>query len=132
MATIKAALLDTHTFLWTIFEPERLSRAVTKLLKNPEISLHLSAASIWEIAVKHGKGKLYAPESLIDVNVIELGLVPLSISSHHVRRISYLPQLPKHKDPFDRMLAAQSIVEHLPLITADKAFCEYEGIKVIW
>ncbi|MGH9625816.1 MAG: type II toxin-antitoxin system VapC family toxin [Bryobacteraceae bacterium] len=128
-------LLDTHTFLWAIFEPERLSKAVRSWLTNPDMALHLSVASVWEMELKHRKGKLNADASLVDANIQDLGVFPLPISLRHVRALGALngsAAAAKHKDPFDRLIAAQAIAEKLPLVTADPVFAEYSDIRVRW
>lgn len=135
VATTEALLLDTHAFLWAIFEPERLSEAVRRWLTNPKIALHLSVASVWEIEIKHSKGRLDADASLVEADIRDLGVSPLPISLPHVRALGALngsAAAAKHKDPFDRLIAAQAIVEKLPLVTADPVFAEYSEITVRW
>jgi PIN domain nuclease of toxin-antitoxin system len=131
VAITEALLLDTHTFLWAIFEPERLSKLVQRLLSNPRVKLHLSVASVWEMELKHRKGKLNAEPTVVDANMLELGIQPLAITVPHVRALATLTGA-GHKDPFDRLIAAQAIVENLPLITVDSAFAEYGQVKVQW
>jgi PIN domain nuclease of toxin-antitoxin system len=124
-------LLDTHTFLWAIFEPERLSGRVRRWLANPAQTLYLSVASVWEIELKHRKGKLQAEPSVVDRHMTALGIQALVITVTHVRTLATLEQA-GHKDPFDRLIAAQAVVEDLPLVTADPAFAEYTQVKVKW
>jgi len=134
-ATTEALLLDTHTFLWAIFEPERLSGAVRRLLANPQIRLYLSVASVWEIELKHRKGKLSAEPAVVDASMRELSVYPLAIALLHIRALATLETRggsAGHKDPFDRLIAAQSVVENLPLVTADAAFAAYAQVKVRW
>ncbi|MBV8807204.1 MAG: type II toxin-antitoxin system VapC family toxin [Acidobacteriaceae bacterium] len=131
MANTEALLLDTHTFLWAIFDPDRLSRAVRRWLVNPDVILHLSVASVWEIELKHSKGKLNADASTVDANARELGIRSLPITVPHVRALATLAR-PGYKDPFDRLIAAQAAVENLPLVTADSAFAEYPQIEIRW
>lgn len=128
---ITRALIDTHTFLWAIFEPERLSARVHRWLVNPAVALHLSVASVWEMELKHRKGKLEAEPSVVDRYMAELGVHPLVITVAHVRTLASLER-GGHKDPFDRLIAAQAVTENLPLITADAAFEEYSQVRVEW
>ncbi len=115
-------LLDTHTLLWAIGSPDLLSSRTRQFIKAPETRLWVSSASVWEIAAKHRLGPL--PEAgplLADVRyyVHRLGAESLAISMEHARLAGSLPQA--HRDPFDRILAAQSILERLPLMTSDRA-----------
>ena len=128
---ITEALLDTHAFLWAIFEPKRLSARVRRWLANPALTLHLSVASIWEMELKHRKGKLEAEPDVVDRHIAALGIQALAITVAHVRALAALAP-GGHKDPFDRLIAAQAIVENLPLITADPAFREYAQVSVAW
>ena len=133
MATIKALLLDTHTFLWSAVEPERLSRTARTLLKSIEATLYLSVASVWELSLKQHKGKLErATDVVVDGQMKALSILPLPISLEHIRALPGLPSLKGHKDPFDRLIAAQAIVENLPLVTGDPAFANYPQVKVRW
>ncbi len=124
-------LIDTHVFLWSIREPGRLSRKIAKLLTVDASHAVLSAASLWEIALKVRAGKLGMPdESNFFARHAEfLGLQMLPIQVRHVNRVFELPDY--HRDPFDRLLIAQAIVESLPIVTIDPAFRQY-GVKVIW
>jgi PIN domain nuclease of toxin-antitoxin system len=125
-------LLDTHAFLWAIAEPSRLSRRATKVVLNEENDLLLSAASIWEIVLKVESGKLRLPATAeyFDAHMSRLGIGSvLPVTPVHVYAITKLPAA--HRDPFDRLLAAQCRVEELTLLSADKAFRGYP-IKVVW
>ena len=119
-------LLDTHTLLWAIGSPDLLPHRTRKLIEDPETRLWVSSASVWEMATKHRLGRL--PEAgplLADVGhyVQRLGADTLAISVEHARLAGSFPNA--HRDPFDRMLAAQSILEHLPLMTSDGAFDDF-------
>jgi PIN domain nuclease of toxin-antitoxin system len=125
------ALLDTPTFLWAISDDQKLSRLVQRTFTGPN-HLWLSAASIWEILIKVKAGKLPFPEPSGPYLVRKLAenrIEVLPIKLDHVLRIETLAV--HHRDPFDRILIAQSIEEKLPLITADPIFERYP-IDVIW
>ncbi len=129
---ITKALLDTHVFLWSALQPERLSPAAARLLRSPGVALYLSVASVWETSIKHRKGKLAAATRLVvDGQMEALTITPLAITVAHVWALESLSSS-GHKDPFDRLIAAQAIVENLPLVTADPAFREYAQVKVEW
>ncbi len=116
-------LLDSHTFIWSQYTPERLSENCKKILLDKRAVKFLSLVTIWELTIKQSIGKLslnFDWNQLIDYQSIEL--VQLSVP-----QILMMKQLPLiHRDPFDRLLIAQSIVEDLPLITADKEIQKYE------
>jgi PIN domain nuclease of toxin-antitoxin system len=125
------ALLDTHTFLWAIAEEGKLSRRAKQIYTGPH-DLWLSVASMWEIIIKMQAGKLPLPEPAgpylikkLAQNQIEL----LPISLDHVLGVETLPM--HHRDPFDRLLIAQSMEEGWPIITADPWFARYP-VEVIW
>ena len=125
-------LLDTHTFLWANNEEEQLSSIVKSLLSSGEHQLYLSVASPWEIQIKHQLGKLVLAkpiEELVNINRLENNIQVLPIELTH---ISYLAQLPQHhKDPFDRIIIAQAIIEHMTVITVDNSFANYP-VQVVW
>lgn len=125
------ALLDTHAFLWSISDDDRLSRKAQQIFTGSN-DLWLSVASIWEILIKVKSGKLPLPEPSGPYLVRELsenGIEVLPIKLDHVLRIENLTA--HHRDPFDRILIAQSIEEKLPLVTADPVFERYP-VKLIW
>lgn len=104
-----------------------MTPAARKLINDEDNELVFSAASLWEIAIKNGLGR---EDFAVDARVlrralIDNGYVELTISSEHAVAISQLP--PIHKDPFDRMLIAQSIVEGITLLTSDETVCRYSG-----
>jgi PIN domain nuclease of toxin-antitoxin system len=120
-------LLDTQVWLWMRAAPERLSRKSRTLVLSPDNELLLSAASAWEIAIKHGLGKLLLPEAPGDYVprlMASTGITPLSIQHRHALHVATLP--PRHRDPFDRILVAQSQLEGLPIMTADRSFSLYD------
>jgi PIN domain nuclease of toxin-antitoxin system len=124
-------LLDTHTFLWMDSEPEKLSQHVQELCQNPENTLLLSVVSIWEIQIKKqlGKLELRIPLSEIIREQQENGIEILAIESAHIFGLEALPN--HHKDPFDRLLISQAIVEGAILLSADPLIKQYP-LKVEW
>ena len=125
-------LLDTHVFIWWDSEPAKLSPRVLALCQDRENTLLLSVVSAWEIQVKIqlGKLKLHMPlarliESQQETNALEV----LPITLDHVLALDALPV--HHKDPFDRLLLAQSTVEDVVLVSKDSVFTNYP-VKVVW
>lgn len=120
-------LLDTHLLLWAAGDPGRLSPAARLMIESPDNELFFSAASLWEIAIKHG---LDRPDFQVDSRVLRRGLLDngykeLPITSEHAVAVEGLP--PIHKDPFDRILVAQATVEGITLITSDAVVKQYPG-----
>lgn len=120
-------LLDTHLLLWAAGFPDRLSGKAHALLEATESELFFSAASLWEIAIKRGLGRA---DFLVDVRLLRRGLLDngyeeLNITSEHALAVEGLPSL--HKDPFDRILVAQAMVEGITLVTADAQVAQYPG-----
>ena len=120
-------LLDTQVLLWAAGQPERLSAAARRQLSNPKNELLFSAASLWEIAIKHGLGR---EDFRVDPRILRRGLLDhgyteLPITSEHAVGVDALPDL--HKDPFDRILLAQALTEGITLITADAQLARYPG-----
>ncbi|HLH06496.1 MAG TPA: type II toxin-antitoxin system VapC family toxin [Terriglobales bacterium] len=120
-------LLDTHILLWAANEPKSLSKTARSLIENPEHELLFSAASIWEIKIKESLGR---EDFRVDVRILRRGLLDngyseLPITSEHAVNLDCLP--PSHKDPFDRILVAQAIVEGITLVTSDRALAGYPG-----
>jgi len=125
------ALLDTHTFLWAIAEEGKLSRRAQQIYTGPN-DLWLSVASVWEILIKARAGRLSLPESSGPYLVKKLakdGIEVLPITLDHVLKTEILPM--HHRDPFDRLIIAQSIEEGWPIVTADPWF-EHYPVDVIW
>jgi PIN domain nuclease of toxin-antitoxin system len=114
-------LIDTQCWLWMNASPERLSRETRALLLNPDTVRLLSAASIWEIGIKYHLRKLPLPVAPTDYVPARLALTkttPLPISVTHALRAGALPLL--HRDPFDRMIVAQALVEGVPVLSTDR------------
>jgi PIN domain nuclease of toxin-antitoxin system len=120
-------LLDTQLLLWAAGDPERLSAAAHRHLSDTKNDLMFSAGSLWEIAIKKSLGR---EDFVVDPRAFRLGLldngyVELPITSEHAVHVETLP--PLHKDPFDRLLLAQALVEGLTLLTADEQLARYRG-----
>ena len=124
-------LLDSHAFVWWLLDDKRLSpSAFSAIEQDPEV--FLSAVTAWEIAGKVRTGKWPEAEILSERffdAIAQSQLRPLPISLEHAHLAGSLPSI--HRDPFDRMLAAQAIVEDMPLVTADPAFRNFE-VQVVW
>ena len=124
-------LLDTHVWLWMLTAPHRLTRAARGLVEDETTNLLLSAASAWEIAIKYALGRLplpKPPELYVPERMHTTGVDALTVTHSHALRVSALEH--HHRDPFDRLLVAQSQVEGVPLLTADPIFGRY-GIEVV-
>jgi PIN domain nuclease of toxin-antitoxin system len=115
-------LLDTHVLIWLQKEPQRIADSVLHLLGDADVSVHVSSASLWEIAIKISQKKLSieAPGELLRL----LGFRELPITSRYTNALAQLPF--HHKDPFDRMLIAQAQVESLILVTSDRQMLPYD------
>lgn len=127
------ALLDTHAFLWWISDHPSLSEPARKVISDTENDIYLSAVSIWEISIKARAGRLNIFSGDLDQFVEEQAgknsLMPLPVTLAHTARIYTLPN--HHRDPFDQMLVAQSQVEEIPLVSADRMIRSYD-IDVVW
>ena len=117
-------LLDTHILLWTLLTPGRLPSAARDALADDANDTVVSAASVWEIAIKHALGRLNVPVDRLDELIAELGCTLLPITLPHAIAAGALPRL--HNDPFDRMLIAQARHEALTLVTADVTLRRYD------
>lgn len=120
-------LLDTHILLWVAAKPDKLSIKAKVLIEQPENTLLFSAASIWELAIKGGLGRadFNVDVRLLRRSLLDNGYQELSIDSVHAVAVDQLPLI--HKDPFDRILIAQAMVEGITLVTADAMVAEYPG-----
>ncbi len=119
-------LLDTHIFLWFVNDDPRLGDRHKDLIENESNFSYLSVASLWEMSIKYNLGKLkLAPsyEDFVMREVRESSIILLNIELDHLRINASLPF--HHKDPFDRIIIAQSIAENLPIITVDSIFNQY-------
>jgi len=125
-------LLDTQCWLWMQVSPERFSAPALELIQHPESELVLSAASSWEIAIKHALGELrlpIAPEEYVPTRMERSGMTALAIEHSHALRVASLPL--HHRDPFDRLLIAQAQIEKLPILTADRQLEPYD-VEIRW
>jgi PIN domain nuclease of toxin-antitoxin system len=124
-------LLDTHAFLWFVTGDERLSARARQAMENADAELFLSAASIWEMAIKSCLGRLTLPAPLSEyvAEKLEHGFRVLPVDWTHAVAVEKMPF--HHRDPFDRLLVAQAVAEGMPLVSADPEFRAYK-VKVIW
>jgi PIN domain nuclease of toxin-antitoxin system len=125
-------LLDTHALLWWLADDPQLSETARDAIRSPDNDIYVSAASAWEIATKFAKGRLPSASLLLpDFRSVieEEGFVELSISSDHMVRSAFLSG--EHRDPFDRILAAQSIIEDMALISIDPQI-QPLGVSTHW
>jgi PIN domain nuclease of toxin-antitoxin system len=125
-------LLDTHLLLWAMAASRKLPRGVKSQLLDPRNEVYYSAANLWEIAIKSG---LRRADFRIDLEALmealgASGFLELPITAMHAAGVARLP--PIHKDPFDRLLVAQSMAEPMTLLTNDAVLADYwDGIKVV-
>jgi len=130
---VTVLLLDTHAFVWAITSPDRLSDRARTAIEGPSNTLLVSAATAWEMAVKHRAGKWPEADILLaqyhDLTR-RLGAETLDISATDAIRAGSLDW--DHSDPFDRMLAAQSLLHHAALVTRDEAFHHLRGLTITW
>jgi len=123
-------LLDTAVLIYAVESPEQLSRRASAALQNPENVLELSAISLAEIAIKASLGKLKIPAEMARHAVEDLQTRILPFTAQHAYALFNLPL--HHRDPFDRQILAQAMSEAIPIVTPDKQFEQYNGVKVIW
>lgn len=118
-------LLDTHLLLWAAGQPERLSKTARDLIEAADSELIFSTASLWEIVIKRSLGRedFKVDARLLRRGMLDNGYAELPIASEHVVAIETLP--PLHKDPFDRVLVAQALVEGIILLTTDEVVARY-------
>ena len=125
-------LLDTCTFLWIAVDAPELSLRAREIFRDPDNEVFLSSVSTWEIAVKHGLGRLplpETPETYIPALRQRHGIAPLALDEEATLCLGRLPDL--HRDPFDRMLVCQSIVGGMLLLTPDESITRYP-IRSLW
>jgi len=121
-------LLDTHAALWWLSGDERFGEQAERQLTDETNQVLLSAAVVWEVAVKRSLGKLEAPEDLAPT-LLSAGAQALPVSLEHAAAVERLPW--HHRDPFDRMLVAQASIEGAALVSGDDALRPY-GVTLVW
>jgi len=130
-------LLDTHTLIWAIVDKSKLSNLVLKILQDNDSNLFVSAVSFWEIAIKHGKGKMDLENFQIQ-NIPDycrrLAIEQIPLMPEDTLNYSALPFYENHKDPFDKMLICQCICGNFTLISKDDKMKYYQGVglECIW
>jgi PIN domain nuclease of toxin-antitoxin system len=125
-------LLDTHALLWWLFDDERLSPTARGLIADPGNQVLVSSASAWEIAIKYRLGKLSSAAVLVQDMpgwIRRAGFAELPITIVHAQRAGLWPQA--HRDPFDRVLAAQSTIEGAALVSRDETLRAF-GVAIVW
>jgi PIN domain nuclease of toxin-antitoxin system len=120
-------LLDTHALLYLLGNPSKISPRIREELETSPV--YISAASLWEIAIKSRLGKLKIPADFFE-QLDELQFDELAITSDHTRELMNIE--PIHNDPFDRMLISQARCEQLTLVTNDPQIAKYSRIQVVW
>ena len=125
-------LLDSHTFVWVHEEPRKLSQKVVAEIKNPANDLFLSVASVWELQIKIQIGKFKFNDTLENIINEQQRINGIQILPINLSHALYLKNLPlHHKDPFDRLLISQAIVENMILVSADPKFSMYQA-TLLW
>ncbi len=125
-------LLDTHTLLWFLRDDASLSETAKTMIQEPANHKFVSVASCWEIAIKAGRRKLNLAEPcgvLLSRELPRNGFDLLAIELRHATQVELLPD--HHQDPFDRLIAAQSLLEGMPLVSVDRQFDAYR-VKRLW
>jgi PIN domain nuclease of toxin-antitoxin system len=129
-------LIDTHTFLWSVMDPDRLGTKARDILQEMDQRIFVSVISFWEISLKVALGKLslinILPEQLPET-ANQMDFETLLLSASEAATFYKLPKI-GHKDPFDRLIIWQAIHNKMPLISKDKSFKDYKvsGLKLIW
>jgi PIN domain nuclease of toxin-antitoxin system len=121
-------LVDTHAALWLLGEDSRLSSNADQMLTDASNEVLLSAAVVWEVAIKQSLGKLDAPDGFAGM-LLDAGALPLAVSIDHARGVRALPW--HHRDPFDRLLVVQAVLEDAVLISSDDRLRAYD-VRVAW
>jgi PIN domain nuclease of toxin-antitoxin system len=121
-------LLDTHAALWFLSGDDRLGESARRHLTDDTNRVLLSAAVVWEVAIKRSLGKLAVPAEYLSL-LLDAGVQPLAVSVAHAAAVEQLP--PHHRDPFDRMLVAQAGIEGAALVSRDDALQPYD-VTLIW
>lgn len=125
---ITTVLVDSCSLLWAVDTPEKLGTAAREAIGSDENRVLVSSGTLWELSIKVGLGKLALPEGFFE-ELAELGYETLAIEDHHLAEYRKLPL--HHRDPFDRLLVAQSKAEGIPLVTCDPEIAKY-GTTIVW
>ncbi|HWL46060.1 MAG TPA: type II toxin-antitoxin system VapC family toxin [Ilumatobacter sp.] len=128
-----ALLLDTHSFAWSVGKLGRLSAAAREAIEDSESVVMVSAASVWELAIKHQSGKWPGVEPIVQdlqSSLAEIGALLWPVNGTHAVRAGMLAWA--HTDPFDRMLAAVALTDKLTFVTKDREFGDVSGLNVLW
>ena len=120
-------LLDTHILLWAVSEQHKLSTRVRDIIANDDNVIYVSIASFWELQIKKATNKVTFPDNLHEISSA-VGYTKMPITEHHILALSQLPLI--HRDPFDRMLLAQSLHEGCTLITNDQEILQYNAALI--
>lgn len=123
-------LMDTAVLIFSIESPERLSKRAVATLGNPQNIRELSSISLTEIAIKATLGKLNIPAEMARQAMQDMEIRILPYTTDHAFRLFGLPA--HHRDPFDRQIIAQALMEDIPIVTSDDKFSLYAGLKIIW
>jgi PIN domain nuclease of toxin-antitoxin system len=125
-------LFDTHTILWFLDGSSSLSQNAKKSIENTHSTKFISIASLWEITIKQGLGKISTAIPLEELmrSILENGFEILPLDFGHILTLSRLEDF--HRDPFDRIIIAQALTENLGLISKDRNFNLYSGVKLVW
>ena len=121
-------LVDTHAVLWWLADDPALPPSARELIADPENEPLVSAASVWEIAIKRSLGKLHVPDDL-PATIVAEGFTWLELTARNAWEVRALPM--HHRDPFDRVLIAQALAERIPVVTGDARFAAY-GVETCW
>jgi len=125
-------LLDTHTFIWSFSKTRKLSPAAARELQNSANEIFASVASVWEMQIKIKLGKMIFNDTLENIITEQQQINRIQILPVNLAHALYLENLPPHhKDPFDRLLISQAIIENMTLVSADADFAKYQ-VNLLW
>jgi PIN domain nuclease of toxin-antitoxin system len=130
---VTALLLDTHALLWVLLDPARLPAQTLATVRAPDTAVYVSAASAWEVATKYRLGKLQGAAAVVSgyrEHLDRLRAEELPITGHHALTAGTLQW--SHRDPFDRVIVAQALLESLTIVTSDAVLTEVPAIRTLW
>ena len=128
-----ALLLDTHALLWVLLDPARIPAETLATVRAPDTTVYVSAASAWEVATKHRLGKLQGAAAVVSgyrEHLARLRAEELPITGHPAPTAGTLQW--SHRDPFDRVIVAQALLESLAVVTSDAVLTEFPAIRTLW